>query len=230
MLKEFFEVNTMSRSKIIKDLATGKVDMFTAMKILKILLLDFPKPEIEKWVNCELNGYLKTDHLPNYRKFNGDIKADFFVGYTHFTGTRIPINQFPVDIRKSLVECTIYDSLSSILSIKDMKEHHFAKIIQPEFYKALSKGTTIDSITSAMVYAPNTAPTEILATVENRLLDIFCLLEKEFGNLDELDIDLASKSSEQIEDIGIKIVNIISVDNSVSVGNDNNISDSHFSA
>lgn len=219
----------MAKSKIIKDLASGNIDMFTAMKILKILLLDFPKPEIEKWVNCELNGYSKTDTLPNYRKYIGDIKANFFVGRVQYTGTRIPINQFSEDIRKSIVECNIYNSLSSILSMKDLKEYNIAKIVQPEFYNALCKGTHIDSITSAMVYAPNTAPTEILANVESRLLDIFCILEKEFGNLDELDIDLTSINSEYIEVIGDKIVNIIFVDNSFSIGDNNTISDSNFS-
>ena len=44
------------------------------------------------------------------------------------------------------------------------------------------------------------------------------VLEKEFGNLDELDIDVASKASEELKDKPQKIIMIIYHDKSVTIG------------
>lgn len=45
----------MAKSTIIKELANSKIDTATALKRLKILLLNLDKPELNDWVNCELN-------------------------------------------------------------------------------------------------------------------------------------------------------------------------------
>jgi hypothetical protein len=218
----------MAKSRIIKDLANGSVDIYTAMKRLKILLMDFPNPEIEKWVNYELNGYPHSDTLPKYRIYRGEVIASFFVGYAKYTGTRISISHLPENIQKLIVECYVTNSLSSIISMKDNKEYSTGKNLSPDIYNELCKGSNIDSIISATVNITKNAPIEILVAVENKLLEILYLLEKEFGVLDDLDIDMNDKSEEQIDDISSKIVNIIYIDNSVTIGNDNKISNSHF--
>lgn len=48
-------------------------------------------------------------------------------------------------------------------------------------------------ITSAKVIIGPQLIQDVFATVENRLLDALIVLEKEFGNLDELDIDITAK-------------------------------------
>ena len=65
----------------------------------------------------------------------------------------------------------------------------------------------------------------IIPVVENLLLETFLLLEKEFGVLDDLDIDWDSKTEDEQQVIVEKII-IIFQDNSVSVGNGNKIKNS----
>ena len=48
----------------------------------------------------------------------------------------------------------------------------------------------------------------------------------EFGNLDELDIDVTSKGPEELQDISEKIILIIYHDQSVTIGDNNKIKDS----
>ncbi len=65
----------------------------------------------------------------------------------------------------------------------------------------------------------------IIPVVENLLLETFLLLEKEFGVLDDLDIDWDSKTKDEQKVIVEKII-IIFQDNSVSVGDGNKIKNS----
>ena len=66
----------------------------------------------------------------------------------------------------------------------------------------------------------------IFPIVENKLLDILSYLEKQFGNLDELDIDIESKTPDELTQIINHIYIMIYKDNSVSLGNNNKIKDS----
>ena len=61
-------------------------------------------------------------------------------------------------------------------------------------------------------------------------MDILFYLEKQFGNLDELDIDTDSKNEEELEEIVKHIQVIIYNDHSVSIGDDNRIKDSTISS
>jgi len=81
-------------------------------------------------------------------------------------------------------------------------------------------------ITSAKVIIGPQLIQDVFATVENRLLDALIVLEKEFGNLDELDIDITAKTSDELKTIIDKLIVIVYNDNSVSVGDGNRIKNS----
>ena len=72
----------MAKSTIIKDFAGGKVSVEIALKQLKVLLAEFDKPEMLKWVNAELQGYDDTDVLPEYRVVVGNLVGNFLNYYT----------------------------------------------------------------------------------------------------------------------------------------------------
>lgn len=63
-----------------------------------------------------------------------------------------------------------------------------------------------------------------LSVIENKLLDILLVLEKEFGSLDDLDIDISNKSKAELQDVATQITYIIN-DNSVIIGDGNKIKD-----
>ena len=214
----------MAKSTIIKELANSKIDTATALKRLKILLLNLDKPELNDWVNCELNGYKDTKTIPPYRRFIGQLNANFVIGnsirLTKYTNTPLTTVNLPDDIRDAVEEVVFCEAIAAINS---MKGQELGKIIPPEFYSYLTKGTNVSSITSAKVNINNSAPIEVIAAVENRILEILVLLEKEFGNLDDLDINCDTKTEQELQKVCEQIINIIYVDKSVSIGNDNKI-------
>lgn len=81
----------MARSCIIRDLASGKVSVDIGLKQLKVLLTEFDKPEMLKWVNAELQGYDDEDDLPEYRIIAGNLVGNFLNYYTKCTHIGIPL-------------------------------------------------------------------------------------------------------------------------------------------
>ena len=63
----------------------------------------------------------------------------------------------------------------------------------------------------------------MFSVIENRLLDALLLLEKEFGILDDLDIDTTLKSPEEIQSIAKQVYVIVYNDQSVHIGDGNKI-------
>lgn len=121
--------------------------------------------------------------------------------------------------------------VEGIAAIRDMiGQPAIGKVVPPELYGAIKKGTNISSILSARVEIHQSAPQEIISTVENKVLDILILLENEFGILDDLDIDCSSKSDDELSIVCQKIVNIIFLDDkSITIGDHNKISKSEIS-
>ena len=70
----------------------------------------------------------------------------------------------------------------------------------------------------------------IFPKVENKLLDILRYLEKQFGNLDELDIDVDNKSEQELKEIVNHIYVLIYNDQSVTIGNDNEFNNSNIAS
>lgn len=81
-------------------------------------------------------------------------------------------------------------------------------------------------ITSAYVKISMPQVLSIFPKVESKLLDILAYLEKQFGNLDDLDIDVESKSDDELKQICEQRHIIVYNDNSVTVGDNNKIKDS----
>ena len=80
---------------------------------------------------------------------------------------------------------------------------------------------------SACIEVSDIAVTEIISTVENKIMDILVALEDEFGVLDNLEIDLSSTADKEIKKTQQIIYNII-YDNHIEIGNNNKIKDSSF--
>lgn len=70
----------------------------------------------------------------------------------------------------------------------------------------------------------------IFPKVENKLRDILRYLEKQFGNLDELDIDVDNKSEQELKEIVNHIYVLIYNDQSVTIGNDNEFNNSNIAS
>jgi hypothetical protein len=222
----------MAKSTIIKDFAGGKVSVEIALKQLKVLLAEFDKPEMLKWVNAELQGYDDTDVLPEYRVVVGNLVGNFLNYYTKCTHISIPLKS---DAPKELVEmCSqvrLYDSLSALRALTET-DREFGRQINASLLPYVQQFSAISmtALLNATVEFSQTQVKNVFSRVENAVLDVLLLLEKEFGNLDDLDIDLTSKSNDEIQNIASNIMILLYNDNSIAIGDNNRMKDTSISS
>lgn len=222
----------MAKSTIIKDFAGGKVSVEIALKQLKVLLAEFDKPEMLKWVNAELQGYDDTDVLPEYRVIVGNLVGNFLNYYTKCTHISIPLKS---DAPKELVEmCSqvrLYDSLSALRALTET-DREFGRQINASLLPYVQQFSAISmtALLNATVEFSQTQVKNVFSRVENAVLDVLLLLEKEFGNLDDLDIDLTSKSNDEIQNIASNIMILLYNDNSIVIGDNNRMKDTSISS
>ena len=203
-----------------------------ALKQLKVLLAEFDKPEMLKWVNAELQGYDDTDVLPEYRVVVGNLVGNFLNYYTKCTHISIPLKS---DAPKELVEmCSqvrLYDSLSALRALTET-DREFGRQINASLLPYVQQFSAISmtALLNATVEFSQTQVKNVFSRVENAVLDVFLLLEKEFGNLDDLDIDLTSKSNDEIQNIASNIMILLYNNNSIVIGNNNRMKDTSISS
>ena len=225
----------MAKSRIIKDLANGEVDTITALKRAKVLLVDLGDAEILNWINHEITGYPEDAVLPPYRITSGRLVGSYIRGImtSHLTYTNVPIplGEIDDDARETLLSIQFregIDALKTLLEDSAKRDRRLCKVLPADIfpYISMSNHDPYMSITSAHIEFGAQCITDIFSSVENRLLDVLLLLEKEFGCLDELDLDCESKSKKELQSISASVVNIIFNDNRVSIGDGNKIKDS----
>lgn len=220
----------MAKSRIIKEFAGGKVSVEIALKQLKVLLMEFDKPEMLKWVNSELQGYEQDDILPEYRMLSGNLVGNFMNYNIKCTHIGIPlIASAPDNLVELCTEVKLYESLASLETLT-MSEREIGKQISSSYLPYIQKFSAISmtALLNASVEISKTQIKNVFSRVENMVLDILLLLEKEFGNLDELDMDMSLKSEEEIDSIVNHILVMIYNDYSITIGDNNKMKDTNI--
>lgn len=224
----------MAKSRIIKDLANGTIDIEIALKRAKVLLSEFDNADIKEWINFEISGYPNTKNLPNYRVIIGMIKGSYFRGSIisniQYKNVSLPLGKMPDKDKRELQKMYFLEGIGSLKALYEQSKSDSKNIHQPlpaDLFPVFNKYNEDPYmiITSAYVEIGFHYISNIISIVENKLLDSLLLLEKEFGNLDELDIDTSNKSADEIKAISEKIVYIIN-DNSINIGDNNSIKNS----
>lgn len=225
----------MAKSKIIKELANGTIDTQTALKRTKVLLQDLDNDEILKWVNYEIGGYPSGEDVPEYRQLSGQLYGSYFKGSiaTHmkYNNVSLPLGNMPEDVQQVLLTCYItqgVEALKGLIEEHKQGDKHLCKNIPADNYPYIAHCNNDLGmiITSARVEFSIPDLLNIFPKVENKLLDILSYLEKQFGILDELDIDTTSKSEEELKDIIDHIYVLIYNDHRVTIGDGNEIENS----
>lgn len=121
----------MAKSRIIKkELASGKVSLETGLKQLKVLLTEFNKSEMLRWVNCELQGYGDSDiinqNIELLQKFNWYFLKLSVKMYQY----RIPLNaNAPDEMVNICTNVKLYDSISALRMLNDNSKEIEAKFL-----------------------------------------------------------------------------------------------------
>ena len=229
----------MAKSKIILDLANSSVDTMTALKRAKVLLLELGNDKLLEWVNCEIAGYPSDAEVPEYRVVQGNLMGSYFKGsmanHMKWNNVSLPLGKMPDEIRDRILNVSFHegvDALKKLLESADDEERQLGATLPAEFFPIIAKcnNDPYMNIISARVVIGSQFVQNIFSVIENKLLDIFMILEKEFGNLDSLDIDVSGKSEEELHKISERMVVVIYNDNRVTVGNGNKIKDSNIAS
>lgn len=224
----------MAKSKIIKDLANGEVDTITALKRAKVLVSALNNTEISKWLDYEISGYPKDADVPSYRKTHGSLMGSYFKGsmasLMTWTNISLPLGKMPDETKEILLSVVFQEGVESLKTLAEKNQAagtEISKTIPADFFPTIAhfNNDPYMIITSARVVVSEHIISNIFSIIENKLLDMLMILEKEFGCLDELDIDTTAKSEEEIEAINNRILVLVVNDNSVTIGDGNKIKD-----
>ena len=222
----------MAKSKIIKQFARGEIDTEIALRQLKILLSEFPDKNLIVWVDKELTGYERNDEIPSYRKAVGSLKGSIINYGMHASNIGIPLSpDAPKTLRDFCNSVTFYESIGALKQLTIKQDSPIGIVVPPNYYPAIMKYslTSMTALLNAQVIVGISDVFQIFSEVNNKLLDIFMLLEHEFGVLDDLDIDLDVKTDNDISIIQNQINFYIYNDNRVTIGDENEITDSVIS-
>lgn len=222
----------MAKSKIIKDLANGIVDTQTALKRTKVLIQELDNDVILSWVNNEIGGY-SNDDVPEYRIIQGQLYGSYFKGSMAnnitYNDVPLPLGNISEEHKQLLLTTRLTTAIGALDETinEDKIGNRLVKTIPADCYPliAISNNDIYMNITSAHVVLNMPQVRNIFSIVESKLLDILWYLEKEFGNLDELDIDTESKTPSELAKINEHIYYIVYNDNSVQIGDHNKIKD-----
>lgn len=124
----------------------------------------------------------------------------------------------------------MYDSLSALMTLAD-SDKEIGMQVDPSCLPYIQKYSALSmtAMLNATVEISRIQVKNIFSRVENTVLEIFLLLEKEFGNLDDLDIDLSVKKDEEINGITNDIMVMIYNESSITIGDHNKIQDTNIS-
>ena len=212
------------RSKIILDLIMDDIDVLKAMQSLDFMLEDINDKEIKNWVNNELNGYKDKDDIPQYREVQTVLIGDIQVGYGIFKNVNIPI--IDKEALEMFSKTKIREPISTIMQMAKAEQEIDGHSLSMEVNTILvnhyqqTNGDVISARRKLGIYSY----CNVISNIKTKLLTIFKLLEKKYGDLDELYIDFSDSNKK--EEVVKELTTIIYNDNSTNIGNNNEIKNS----
>ncbi len=213
----------MAKSTIIKELANNQISMEVALQRLMIIASDLENEELSAWAEAELHGYSQSDTLPEYR----NIRSIYFI-YSGINGsfkvTNCPFTFTSVLEEKlsDIYDVPIMDSVSSLQDFVGNPDKHSYRRDFSMLNGYVLQRTGIQC-TSIYQTVPLNFLQKILSQIKTILMNIFLKLDKEYGCLDDLDVDTTEKTPEEVEKINKVVNNYIFIDNSINVGDKNKL-------
>lgn len=217
----------MSRSQLLKDLVSSTTSIENILLRLKIILSDLDNETIMNWVNGELEGYKEKENLPNYRILTGSPMGTFIVNRKFkYTDAQVPLESLlPNDLVGEIKTLHVHDGIATVQTILNGDNRDkYAKQIPTSFCHSISRDGL--QIAGMNVMIPSNQLEGIVSHVKSKLVNIIMELERQFENLDDLDIrpQLGNDTSKKAQMI-YNIEKII-YEGSIEMGDKNKIKNS----
>lgn len=224
----------MVRSQLLMDYVKGNVNTENVLYRLKLILTDLNHDSIINWIDGELGGYKNPNDIPEYRILDADVIGDFYErefgsrSYRLRTQSQVPLHLLEKDNNKDIIHemqrMVIFDSIEALTSFKQTNQAYYQR-----FYpSSLCKEITVSSIVIRSMYGqlPAHKIIGILSNIKNTLLGILMELDEQLDTLDSLDIRPQLENASKKEKIIYNIEKLIYSDQSIKLGDGNEISKS----
>lgn len=208
ILKNLKEDVIMAKSKLIKDVAVGDIDLHQAFKRLLVITTELENEKLNQWIKNELKGYRSSDDIPEYRKqINVVLQYSGINSRMQVTNAPLPLNFISEKHRKNILTYDCKDGISLVEkhSKSDESIGFDCTFLASDVYENTQGLVSCISIKAIL---NNSGFSQIIETVSTNLLEILIELEKEFGVLDDLDINI--DKSDNVKKINDNINNIMS--------------------
>lgn len=219
----------MARSELLKDLVTGQKTLENILLRLKVILSDLDNEVIMNWIQGELQGYDLKGDIPAYRIVKGEPMGTFFVNYsTKYTNSQVPLEALiPQERIDQLITIHVKDSINTLQGVIDKGNNvNYGKVVPTALCHSIS--TEELQIGSMSVKCPSNIISKIVANVKAKLVDVILELEKQYDNLDDLDIkSQVEEDTSKKEHVILNIEQII-YDESIKMGDKNKIKGSRL--
>ena len=219
----------MGRSQLLKDIVSGKDSMENVLLRLKIILSDLDNDSIMDWVDGEFQGYNQNEDVPPYRVVKGHAIGDFLVNFTSmYTQAQVPLqNLIKQEEIDKITTLHLKDGISTIQNIlSGENKNNYGVVIPTAYCHAISLDTL--QLTSMRVTIPYNMLNGIVSCVKSKLVEVIMELEKQFDNLDDLDIkSQIEEDPSKKEEVSYNLQQII-FDSSINVGDKNKIAKSRL--
>jgi len=205
----------MAKSKIVKDLATNNISVEESLRRLLVITSGLQNTSLNTWILNELNGYSDKSELPPYRKnVTTMVVYSGINGRMQVTNQPLPFTYIPDEFHDITGKQVCMDNISSVERITT--ENSDVGKDLTALAGAIYKKTGLECISITQKFNISSF-VEIISNVKTKLQIIFLELESLFGLLDSLDIDVDSKTTEEIHAVNQKIGTYIFSDGKTEV-------------
>ncbi len=216
----------MAKSKIIKELANKEISIEVGLNRLLIIASDIENNELIQWAKSELNGYDNEERIPNYREVGlGQIIYSGINGRLQVENQPLPYQAIDKELIEQLEKFKFSEDISTIEQFA-FNDNGTTGSDLTFLAGNVYKNTRIQCLSIRMNFSKEVF-IGILSSIRTKLLEIFIALDKEFGNLDDLDIDI-DINGKDLESLNNKINITIFQDNSIKIGDNNKLKDNFF--
>ncbi|CAK7017754.1 MAG: hypothetical protein PEGG_00724 [Paraeggerthella hongkongensis] len=189
----------MPKSKIIKDAVEDAVSLDKSLYRLYVIAKDISNEPLALWAESELHGYQSKSDIPDYRKsVNLELMYTGFNGRTQIKNAPLPYGFLSKDTIESITH--IY-AQEDIRSVEEMAQSESSPRIDRTYLANEIYKESEGSLQCVAIYQvlPQAFFRSILSQVKSKLIAALIKLEKEYGNLDGLGVDISNLKQSYID-------------------------------
>lgn len=219
----------MAKSRLIKDLACGKISISDALYRLLVIAGDIDNDILSEWASSEINGYSQGKDVPDYRIIHSfNFQYSGINGGFQVSNSSLNPLVFDEETLDSIGEIIISEGVRSIETKADSQKSLHRDLTYLSHKVFVNSGGircfSISQIISPLEFV------DVLSAIKTKLIIVLQKLEKEYGNIDDLDVGTEEKTKQEKEKLDVYIEKLIYENKSVSIGDQNNISKSEIEA